>query len=839
VDLAMVYEPRRIELKWQQLWQDKKAFKTALVHNRPKYYILDMFPYPSGHGLHVGHLKGYVASDIVARYKRMRGYNVLHPMGWDSFGLPTERQAEKDGMTPREVTRRNIKVFREQLDLVGLSYDWDREIATSDPTYYKWTQWIFLKLFERGLAYQTEAPVNWCPALRTVVANEEVKDGFYIETGDPVEQRVMRQWVLRITAYADRLLEDLDLVEWPEEVKNLQRNWIGRSIGTTITFHIQGSQKSFEVFTTRPETLYGCTFCVLAPEHPMVDELTLEDRRRHVHAYQDEVRRKPERERLAEAGTRTGVFTGSYTINPANERPIPIWISDYVLSRYGTGAVFACPAHDARDYDFAKRFGLEVIEVVAGGDIAETAFTGNGTMINSGSLNGLGVLAARQKIIDQLVAHGQARRTVNYNLRDWLFSRQRYWGEPIPLIHGPRGEIEPDFNLPLVLPDVVPGALGAERLVYPSAPLARVAEWINTTLPSTGEPAKRETNVMPQWAGSCWYYLRFIDPRNAVEFCDPALERGWMPVDLYIGGIEHANLHLLYARFWHKFLYDCGLVSTQEPFRRLFNQGKVHARSFRDKAGRYFYPEQVYERDGSWYLSGTSELLETRIEKMSKSRYNVVSPEPVVERYGADSLRLYEVFMGPLESEVIWQTDGLAGTRRFLDRVWRLFEQSCESTEGVDTDGLERSLHRTIRKVTEDLENLRLNTAVSQLMIFVNDGLQQGFISRDSLRALVRLLAPFAPHVAEEMWERLNNKEFVAYAEWPSYDEARCVEESVNVVVQVNGKVRANLVIARGMDERSVRELALSDESVRRWVDGKNVTKCVYIADKLISFAVA
>jgi leucyl-tRNA synthetase len=833
----MPYEPQKIEAKWQRVWRETGAFRVPSQSEKPKYYILDMFPYPSGHGLHVGHLKGYVASDIIARYKRMCGFNVLHPMGWDSFGLPTERQAEREGISPEQVTRRNVTTFKQQLDLVGLSYDWEREFATSDPSFFKWTQWIFLKLFEMGLAYEADVPVNWCPALGTVLANEEVKDGVYIETGDPVERRLMRQWMLKITAYADRLLDDLELVDWPDEVKELQRNWIGKSEGAIIRFKLRDSEETFEVFSTRPETLFGGTFCVLAPEHSLVDKITTADRRADVSEYVKEAKAKSDRDRLAQVDQKTGAFTGAYAINPVNGELMPVWVADYVLVSYGTGAVFGCPAHDQRDYEFAKKFDLPIIEVVKGGDISSEAFTGEGVMVNSGFLDGLDSKTAKTRVIEHLSAEESGRSAITYNLRDWLFSRQRYWGEPIPIIHGTNGELEPETNLPLLLPESLPEPPATVESA-PVVPLELARDWISVPLPSTGEPARRDPNVMPQWAGSSWYYLRFIDPGNDEAPWDKELERVWMPVDLYVGGIEHATLHLLYARFWHKVLYDIGQVSTPEPIKRLFNQGMVHSRSFRDEQGRYYYPEQVYEKDGQWFASDTDQPLNSRIEKMSKSRYNVVPPEPVVENYGADSLRLYEVFMGPLEGSAIWQTDGLSGTRRFLERAWRVFEMSMGEQVIDDSPETERLLHQTIKKVGDDLEKLQLNTAVSQLMIFINHAIAQNGISREAMSSFVRLLAPFAPHVSEEIWQALGNEELVLNAPWPSYDPEKCLEDEVTIVVQVNGKLRSRVVCTFNTDEASAMKAALADSSVSKWVAGKEIAKAVFVPNKLLNIVV-
>lgn len=839
----MRYNPKKIEPKWQRYWEENKTFKTQEGSTKPKCYILDMFPYPSGQGLHVGHPKGYVGSDVVARYKRMKGYDVLHPMGWDAFGLPAERQANKEGVHPAEITRRNIEIFRRQLKMIGLSYDWDREISTADPEYYRWTQWIFLLLYKRGLAYQAEVPVNWCPALGTVLANEEVKDGVYIETGDPVEKRLMRQWMLKITAYAERLLEDLDELDWPESVKEMQRNWIGRSEGARVVFRIKDSHLSFDVFTTRPDTLFGCTFCVLAPEHPLVMEIVTDERREEAQAYIERAKIRLERDRLAESEPKTGIFSGSYAICPVNDKPVPIWIADYVITGYGTGAIFGCPAHDERDWAFAKRFSLPIVEVVQGGDVEKEAYTGDGPHVNSGFLDGLNIEEAKAKIIGWLEERGYGKKEVTYRLRDWLFSRQRYWGEPIPILHLEDGSVEPvpEEHLPVLLPHLEDTSASTEG----EAPLSRAKDWVNTISPRTGKPAKRETNTMPQWAGSCWYYLRFIDPHNESKPWDQELEKKWMPVDLYVGGTEHATLHLLYARFWHKVLYDEGLVSTKEPFLKLFNQGMILARSFRDERGKYYYPHEVEQRDGQWVVKGTNIPLETRFEKMSKSRYNVVTPDEVIEQYGADCLRLYEMFIGPLEDDAVWQTENIAGIRRFLERVWRLLvpeEAGAPTTDDVQEEvpeEFERLVHKTIKKVTEDIENLRLNTAISSLMILVNEATKLKRVPRRYIDVIVRLISPYAPHIAEEMWHLLGNTESIAYAPWPEFDPEKVVEEMVSIPVQINGKLRGVLKMPRGAGEEATKETAIKDEKVSRYLKGAVVRKVIYVPDKLINFVVS
>ncbi len=799
------YQPQAIEPKWQQYWDENKTFKTEDSSSKPKFYALDMFPYPSGAGLHVGHPEGYTATDIVSRYKRMRGYNVLHPMGWDAFGLPAEQYAMDTGKHPREFTVQNIDTFRRQIKSLGFSYDWDREISTTDPEYYKWTQWIFIQLYKRGLAYVAEVPVNWCEALGTVLANEEVIDGKSERGGHPVVRKPMRQWILRITEYADRLLEDLDELDWSESLKDMQRNWIGKSTGAEVRFDIEGYADHLEVFTTRPDTLFGATYCVLAPEHDLVDKITSADQREAVKAYQDQAARKSDLERTDLAKDKTGVFTGAYAINPVNGAKVPIWIADYVLAGYGTGAIMAVPGHDSRDWEFAKQFGLPIVEVVQGGNVEEEAYTGSGAHVNSGFLNGLDNEEAIQAMNEWLEQEGKGKKRVTYRLRDWLFSRQRYWGEPIPILHLEDGTMKtvPEDQLPLLLPDVdqiKPSGTG-------ESPLANVTEWVETVDPETGMKARRETNTMPQWAGSCWYYLRYIDPRNNDELCSKEKQKEWLPVDLYIGGVEHAVLHLLYARFWHKVLYDLGVVDTKEPFQKLVNQGMI---------------------------------LGNNNEKMSKSRGNVINPDDIVNEYGADTLRVYEMFMGPLEATKPWNTNGVEGTHRFLSRVWRLFigddgQLNPKIVEGEGTDDFKRTLHKTIKKVTEDFEHMRFNTAISQLMVFINEGYKTEELPRKAMENFVQLLSPLAPHLAEELWSRLGYTESVTYVPWPEYDEAWTVEAEVEIVVQVNGKIVERAKISKDMDQEAMQQHSLSLPNVKQALEGKSIRKVIAVPGKLVN----
>ena len=805
----MVYNHRVIEKKWQKYWDENKTFKTLDDHTKEKFYALDMFPYPSGAGLHVGHPEGYTATDILSRYKRANGYNVLHPMGWDAFGLPAEQYALDTGNDPREFTKQNIDTFRRQIKELGFSYDWDREVNTTDPNYYKWTQWIFKKLYEKGLAYVDEVPVNWCPALGTVLSNEEVIDGKSERGGHPVERRPMRQWVLKITDYAEQLLQDLDILDWPESLKAMQRNWIGKSVGAEIDFKIEGTDESFTVFTTRADTVFGVSYCVLAPEHKLVEEIVTEGQKATVDEYLDIVKRKSDLERTDLNKDKTGVFTGAYAINPVNGEKVQIWIADYVLASYGTGAVMAVPAHDERDFEFATKFNLAITPVIEDNGEVVVPFYGDGLHINSGFINGLNNEDAIVKVIEFLEENNVGRSKVTYKLRDWLFSRQRYWGEPIPIIHWEDGTMTtvPDSELPLLLPEtdnIKPSGTG-------ESPLANIEEWLNVVDPETGKKGKRETNTMPQWAGSCWYYLRYIDPHNDEMFADPEKLKYWLPVDVYIGGAEHAVLHLLYARFWHKVLYDLGLVPSREPFQKLFNQGMILAEG----------------KDG-------------RPEKMSKSKGNVVNPDDIIVSHGADTLRVYEMFMGPLDASIAWSENGLDGSRRFLDRVYRLFvdEETGKVNDKVldkDNAELEVSYNYTVKKVSEDIEILGFNTAISQLMVFVNDCYKAEYIPRKYALGFIQLLAPFAPHLAEEMWEIYGNTESVSYVAWPTFDETKLVSDTVEIVVQLMGKVKTKLDVKKDLTSAELEQIVLADEEVKALIEGKQVMKVIVVPGRLVN----
>jgi leucyl-tRNA synthetase len=913
------YNPQAIEPRWQRYWEERKTFRTPDTSDKPKLYILDMYPYPSGAGLHVGHPEGYTATDILARYRRMNGWNVLHPMGWDAFGLPAEEHARQTGTHPRVQTQENIDTFRRQIKMLGFSYDWCREVDTTDPNYFKWTQWIFLQLFDtwydpeqkkgrpiaelpippevqkqgeaavrayrdgKRLAYMSEAPVNWCPALGTVLANEEVEDGKSERGGHPVVRMPLRQWMLRITAYAERLLDDLALVDWPHAIQEMQRNWIGRSEGAEADFRLAEGEGTIRVFTTRPDTLFGATYMVLAPEHPLVDAVTTPEQRKAVDAYKAEAARKSDLERTELAKTKTGVFTGAYAINPVNDEKIPIWIADYVLISYGTGAIMAVPGQDERDWEFAEVYGLPIIRTVQPPEGWEgKAYLGDGPAINSGFLNGLGIADAKQKITAWLEEHGLGARKVNYKLRDWLFSRQRYWGEPFPILHEvdaagqPTGVIEPLSleELPLRLPDLEDYKPSGR----PEPPLEKATDWVYVS--RHGKRYKRETNTMPQWAGSCWYYLRFIDPTNDRAFCDPAKEKRWMPVDLYVGGAEHAVLHLLYARFWHKVLYDRGHVHTPEPFMKLVNQGmilgemeytgfqrsaeaglptwvsagRVDSETARDEETGEQYErvkldEDQVEKQGDFFVlkDNPKVRVEARAYKMSKSRGNVINPDQVVHDYGADSLRLYEMFMGPLEATKPWSMRGVEGVYRFLSRVWRLLiDDRAEDVKLVasvqdvppDRDTL-RKLHQTIQKVTEDLEAMRFNTAIAAMMEFTNHLTKLEVRPRVVLELFVLILSPFAPHLAEELWRALGHPETLAYEPWPKHDPALTKEDTMEVPVQVNGKLRAKLTVPADIDEAGLKAAALADERVKGLIDGKQVRKVIVVPGKLVNLVVA
>ena len=798
-DAEMNYNHQEVEKKWQSYWLNNKTFACDTWNfDKPKCYVLDMFPYPSGNGLHVGHPEGYTATDIICRMKRMQGYNVLHPMGWDAFGLPAEQFAITTGNHPAEFTKKNIDHFREQIQSLGFSYDWDREISTTDPSYYKWTQWIFLKLYEKGLAYVDEIPVNWCPELGTVLANEEVIDGKSERGGYPVIRKPMRQWVLKITAYAERLLEDLDLCDWPSSTKEMQINWIGKSQGANVIFKIKDTNKEFTVFTTRCDTLFGATYCVMAPEHPYVDEIATPEQKEAIEAYKKACATKSDLERTELNKDKTGVFTGAYAINPVNGKEIPIWISDYVLASYGTGAIMAVPAHDTRDWEFAKKFGIDILPVLEGGEVEKEAYTEDGIHINSGFLDGMDKQTAIDTMIKWLEEHKCGCAKTTYKLRDWLFSRQRYWGEPIPIIHmedGTTRTVDID-ELPLELPET--------RNFKPSgtgeSPLAHCEDWLNVEI--DGVKGKRETNTMPQWAGSCWYYLRYIDPKNNDAIADAELLKHWLPVDLYVGGAEHAVLHLLYARFWHKVLYDCGVVPTKEPFQKLFHQGMI---------------------------------LGENNEKMSKSRGNVVNPDDIVESHGADALRVYEMFMGPLEAALPWSTTGLDGARRWLDRVWRLYTEYDKFSETNDGK-LDKVYHATVKKVTHDIETLNLNTAISQMMIFINECYKADQIYVEYAKGFIKMFACFAPHMGEEIWDKVfGGTGTITYEPWPSYDENMLKEDVIEVIVQVNGKLRGKFTSEVGSDEDTLKQKAMELPAVNAQLEGKTIRKVIVVKGKVVN----
>ncbi|EKX55236.1 leucyl-tRNA synthetase [Guillardia theta CCMP2712] len=878
---SSAYPFQEIERKWQGFWKEQDTFRTPekVDMSKPKYYVLDMFPYPSGAGLHVGHPEGYTATDILSRYKKMNDYNVMHPMGWDAFGLPAEQYAIQTGTHPSVTTKKNIDRFREQLQSLGFSYDWKREVSTTDEQYYKWTQWIFLKLYEKGLAYQAEVPVNWCPALGTVLANEEVIDGKSERGGHPVFKKNLKQWMLKITAYADRLLEDLEELDWPESVKEMQRNWIGKSQGAEVSFKVKSAQKSngaeeVVVFTTRPDTLFGATYLVLAPEHPLLDKVTSPEQRDAVKEYVLKASQKSDLERTELQKDKTGLFTGGYAINPLTKEEVPIWVADYVLGSYGTGAIMAVPAHDERDHEFATKFGLPIKEVVQGGeDVQAKAYTDDGVLINSASaeldINGLKVDEAKAKTIAYLEQKSLGQGKVNYKLRDWLFSRQRYWGEPFPIVFTEDGAPHPlpESELPVTLPDV--------ESYQPSGttegPLSTIDSWVNYQLPD-GRKVRRETNTMPQWAGSCWYYLRFLDPENPGAPIDPALEKYWMPVDLYLGGAEHAVLHLLYARFWHKVLYDCGVVHTKEPFQRLVNQGLIlgpiehtvfyeagtdkavsakevnedgeqgpeHKKTRAKMEARSVDESQLIKKGESFVLKDQPEIrVLSRAVKMSKSRGNVVNPDDVISNVGADSLRLYLMFMGPLEQVKPWNTNGVEGVYRFLNRAWRLItEDNIPLTDEEPGKEHLKVLHTTIKRVTQDTEKLSFNTAIAAMMEFVNAAYKWKSIPRSIAIPFVQLLNPYAPHIAEELWERLGQKPSVSNSPWPEFNEKYLVEDALNIAVQINGKLKGTVEVPADADQAAAIALIEQNENVQKWIEGKEIKKKIFVPGKICNFVI-
>ena len=852
------YDHQRIEQKWQKYWEDREVFKTEADPAKPKYYILDMFPYPSGAGLHVGHVTGYTATDILARYKRQKGFNVLHPMGWDSFGLPAEQYAIRTGTHPAVTTEQNINTYRRQLKSLGFSYDWSREFATSDPKYYKWTQWIFTKLYEKGMAYEAEVLVNYCPALGTVLSNEEVDNGRSKEGGYPIERRPLCQWILKITAYADRLLQDLDLIDWPEHLKKLQINWIGRSEGAKIVFIENSTMEPITVFSTCPDTLFGATFMVLSPEHPLISSITTPEQKAAVEEYQKKVASKSDLERTDLAKEKTGVWTGAYAINPVNRRLVPIWISDYVLVSYGSGAVMAVPAHDERDFEFAKKFNLAIIPVISP-DVESAAdqvpeglttedikvevlagkrcWTGRGVMINSShdhfSINGQDSWDAKKSVTEWLEKHRKGEKSVNYKLRDWLFSRQRYWGEPFPILHFEDGSkrVLDLSELPLCPPaltDYKPSGAG-------ESPLAKVKEWVEIIDLKTEKKARRETNTMPQWAGSCWYYLRFCDPHNDELAWDPEIESYWMPVDLYVGGVEHAVLHLLYARFWHKVLYDCGLVSTLEPFQTLRNQGLVVARSYQHPNGGYVPLEEVQEKNGKFLQMGTGEELHSQIEKMSKSKLNGITPDEMVEEFGADSLRMYEMFMGPFDKEKLWNTDAVNGCRRFLNRFYDLVmsDKVCEE----ETQEALKLGHRLVHNVEKDIEAMQFNTAIAKMMEFINAFSPLPKYPVSVLKMLAQVLSPFAPHIAEEAWEHLGGKESVTYVPFPAVDPSYLEDDTTMYVLQVNGKLRGKWLLPKDKTQEELLAFIKTQPQIAKHITGK-ITKAVFVPNKLLNLVI-
>ena len=847
----MAYPFKNIEPKWQNYWDKNKTFRVTEDEKFPadkRRYVLDMFPYPSGAGLHVGHPEGYTATDIYCRYLRMNGYNVLHPMGYDAFGLPAENYAIKTGTHPSITTNANIENFTRQIKALGFSYDWDRCVSTCEPDYYKWTQWIFLKLYEKGLAYEAETPINWCPSCLTGLANEEVKEGKCERCGAVVTHKTIRQWILKITEYAERLLEDLDTLDWPDSVKAMQRNWIGKSFGAEVDFEIDlpstGSgdlKEKLTVYTTRCDTLFGATYMVVAPEHPAVKKITTAEQKDAVEKYIEEAAKKSDLQRTDLAKDKTGVFSGSYAINPVNGKKIPIWIADYVLISYGTGAIMAVPAHDDRDWEFAKKFNLPIIEVLKSEvDVQTQAWTQDGIHVNSGFLDGLNKKDAIAKMIEFLEEKKIGKATVNYKLRDWIFSRQRYWGEPIPLVHCPCcGTVAvPESELPVKLPDVKsyqPTGTG-------ESPLAAIDSWVNCKCPKCGKDAKRETNTMPQWGGSCWYYLRYLDPKNNNAFCSKEAENYWMPVDLYVGGAEHAVLHLLYARFWHKVLYDCGVVSTKEPFQRLINQGLITSFAFQRKNKTLVPTDEVEEKDGKYIEKATGEEVEQIIAKMSKSLKNVVNPDEMIDQYGADSVRMYEMFMGPLTVSKPWNTQGLVGINRFLDKVWQVSEKpmaDIDITAKIEDKALvelRKTYAKTVAKVTKDTANLDFNVAISQMMIFINEASKVEKMPKAMWEGFVLMLSPYAPHLGEELWEKLGHTKTNAYEAWPTFSEEYCKEDTKEIVVMINGKLRDKFEAASDADDETLKARAVETEGYKKFTEGKEIVKVIVVKGKMVNF---
>ena len=823
----------QIDKKQQTRWESANLFASPKMPQGKKFYCLDMFPYPSGAGLHVGHPEGYTASDILVRYKLMNGYDVLHPMGWDAFGLPAENYAIATGIHPRITTQKNIENFKRQIKSIGLAYDWHREIDTTDPEYYKWTQWIFLQLFKKGLAYESTVPINWCPSCKTGLANEEVFNGKCERCGHQIERKALRQWILKITEYAEQLLEGLNELDWPESTLTMQKNWIGKSNGANVTFKLDGCDETVTVFTTRPDTLFGATYMVVSPEHPLLEKIVTSEQKEAVTAYQAEAAKKSDLERGDLNKDKTGVFTGAYAVNPLNGKKIPVWTSDYVLMGYGTGAIMAVPAHDERDYAFAKKFGLEIIEVIKSEQgVEKEAFTGDGELVNSGFLNGLHVKESKAAMIKWLEEHGCGNAKTTYKLRDWVFARQRYWGEPIPVVHCEKCGVValPEDQLPLRLPEVdkfEPSGTG-------ESPLATVTDWVNTTCPHCGGPAKRETNTMPQWAGSCWYYLRYMDPKNASALVDPEIEKAYGPVDCYIGGAEHAVLHLLYARFWHRVLFDLGVVSHKEPFHKLRHQGMILAFSYRDKMGAYHGYDEIDFKDGKAFLKTTGEELSPMVEKMSKSKKNVINPDDILSQYGADAFRMYEMFMGPFEASKPWDMKGIEGISRFLKRV-AAWSENVRLSECADPKKSEILKNKTIVKVGEDIENFHFNTAISSLMVLFNDISKLPQVSKHTFETFLKLLHPFAPHLTEEIWQLRGNEGFLVKSAWPKADENLLQDDSVEIGVQVNGKVRDRVAVPAGASKEEIEKIALASEKVQRNLEGFEIKKIIVVPGRMVS----